>query len=147
MQKSCIVIPIHRFDLSRDEEFSWTSLIQSLPQIPKIIVAPRRFRAAFQYFRDVKILFFEEHYFTYPKGYNSLLLSKKFYQAFSSFRNILIYQLDCLICDSSRANLLGLHWCPLVEKLSYKIRRGIRRGRQWWIVLAQCLLGIAGAEY
>jgi len=110
MQKSCIVIPIHRFDLSRDEEVSWNSLIQSLPEIPKIIVAPRRFQADFQHFRSVEIRFFEDHYFTYPKGYNSLLLSKKFYQAFSSFRNILIYQLDCLICDSSRANLLESHW-------------------------------------
>lgn len=110
MQKICVVIPIHRFDLSRDEEVSWNSLVQSLPEIPKMIVAPRRFQADFQHFRGVEIFFFEDHYFTYPKGYNSLLLSKKFYQNFSSFRNILIYQLDCLICDSSRANLLESNW-------------------------------------
>ena len=110
MPSTGIIIPIHRLDLSEDEEVSWNSLIHSLPEIPKIIVAPRRFRTAFQYFRDVKILFFEDHYFTYPKGYNSLLLSKKFYQPFSRFRNILIYQLDCLICDSSRASLLESPW-------------------------------------
>jgi hypothetical protein len=55
-------------------------------------------------------MFFDDKCFTYPCGYNSLLLSKKFYETFSVFTNILIYQLDCLICDSSRTNLLESEW-------------------------------------
>ena len=110
MPEIAIVIPIHRFDLSDDEEVSWNSLILSLPDIPKIIVAPRRFQAVFQHFRSLEIVFFADHYFTYPKGYNDMLLSKNFYQAFSSFTNILIYQLDCLICDPSRPYLTESKW-------------------------------------
>lgn len=110
MSKLIIVIPIHRFDLSQDEEISWNSLVNSLPEFPKAIVAPRRFQDKLTHFREVEILFFDNHFFEYPRGYNSLLLSKKFYETFSGFKNILIYQLDCLISDASRKSLLDSDW-------------------------------------
>jgi hypothetical protein len=49
---------------------------------------------------------FANHYFSSVKGFNQLMLSKEFYQAFARWDYVLQYQLDCLVFSDQL-----LQWC------------------------------------
>jgi hypothetical protein len=49
---------------------------------------------------------FEDRYFTGTAGYNKLLISDSFYQAFAKYQYLLIYQLDAWVFEDSL-----LEWC------------------------------------
>jgi hypothetical protein len=40
---------------------------------------------------------FPDEFFTYPYGYNRLLMGRSFFEAFGEFDYILVYQLDCFV--------------------------------------------------
>lgn len=106
-----IAVPFHSLALSDDERLSWRSLVTTLPEVPTYIVAPDRLRREKGKLPPAKrVFFFPDKYFTYPHGYNSLLLSKRFYARFESFEYLLVYQLDCLVCKNDLGNWCSKHW-------------------------------------
>lgn len=100
-QKLCIVIPQHKEELSDDEKFSLESLIEHKGDVPIIKVKPQSLQKG-----SDRTIFFEDSYFESIYSYSKLLISKKFWESFTDFEYILIYQLDCLIF---KPNLLA--WC------------------------------------
>jgi hypothetical protein len=101
----CVVIPAYKTDLTAEERLSIKQLVTVCPQREKIVIAPVGLilpeeLSCFQR-RE-----FPEHYFRSIKGYNSLLLSEVFFQAFLPWDYILIYQLDCLIFQDQLSD-----WC------------------------------------
>ena len=111
MQTACVVIPCHKLPLSVDEQLSWKSLQTKLPHVQKFVVAPKRLLHIAEYFPEATgVIHFPNHFFTYPHGYNSLLLSSAFYKKFKPFQFLLLYQLDCLICGDNLKDWCSKGW-------------------------------------
>lgn len=99
LSPAAIVLPTYHVNLTEDERVSINHLYHFLGDFPIFLVVPESLQ-----FEDLtykrpgcRILPFENKYFASISAYSQLLLSKHFYQAFSDFEYILIYQLDCLV--------------------------------------------------
>ncbi|MEW5846560.1 MAG: DUF5672 family protein [Bacteroidota bacterium] len=93
-----VVIPIYKSELDSNEYKSLIQCEKVLHKHPKAIVCP------FSIFSEIKsrfphweVIHFEDIFFKGIEGYNTLMLSKTFYNTFSDFKYILIYQLDAWV--------------------------------------------------
>lgn len=101
MKQFCIVIPIYKSSLDPIEEISIKSL--------KNIVEDKNYDIYFithmginrenyiKYFPKAKFKYFKRSYFENTKTYSYLCLSYDFYNRFSAYEFMLIYQLDCYL--------------------------------------------------
>lgn len=101
------VTPVYRNALTPDEQISLRHLRHFLAEYDNIIVAPNGLDVDLAGFA---IRRFGRRYFQSATTYNRLLLSKKFYEAFSDYDYILIYQLDCLVFSSNLDFWCNLGW-------------------------------------
>lgn len=94
--KVAIGIPIYKNDISADEFFAIRHLTAHLENYDKYLVAPEGLPIpdALSHFLVIR---FPKLYFENIRGYNQLMLSLAFYQAFESYDYLLIYQLDALV--------------------------------------------------
>lgn len=97
-----VTIPIYKSEIDKYELISLTQCIKVLSKHPIIFFAPNSLDTSFyESFCKDKISFrierFDDEFFTGIPGYNKLMLSKQFYQRFTSFEHILIYQLDAFV--------------------------------------------------
>lgn len=97
MKPVAIAIPLHRIPLARDEEFSLSRLRSVLGGHPRFFVCPAGLQLPPDFLRGEQVLRFPARFFTYPYGYNRLLMSSRFYRSFRRFSHLLVYQLDCLV--------------------------------------------------
>nr|WP_293841104.1 DUF5672 family protein [uncultured Arsenicibacter sp.] len=107
-QTVCIVIPVYKTVLTPHESISLTQCFKVLGHFPIKLVHPESldltvYRTAFPTLESVP---FPDSYFTGIQAYNRLMLSAGFYQAFTGFEYMLIYQLDAFIFKDEL-----LHWC------------------------------------
>jgi len=100
-----ILIPLYRNILTMDEQISLRHLNKFLPDFPRIVVKPERLETALPNCTTVS---FPDSYFGSVGAYSQLLLSSLFYETFSAFDYILIYQLDCLVFSNNLDK-----WCAL----------------------------------
>jgi len=84
--------------MSEVEKISLRHLHHFLGEFEKCIFAPDSLTVPFS---DFSIKRFDKKYFTDVYAYSRLLLSPNFYETFSDFEFILIYQLDCLVFSSN----------------------------------------------
>ena len=103
--KIAIVIPIHKENLTIDEKTSLLHLERYLSGYQRIVVRPLGLKISFPAFQTVE---FPRENFASVSKYSKLLLTSRFYEAFSAFDYILIYQLDCLVFSKD----LDV-WCQL----------------------------------
>lgn len=125
-----VVIPIYRNFLTLNEKKSLIQCFKILYKHPITFIAPNNLDTST--YRELceinninfKVERFGNSYFRSVQGYSQLLLSKLFYERFSVFKFILIYQLDCWVFKDE----LEL-WCkknydfigaPLVGKFTNK---------------------------
>jgi Protein of unknown function (DUF5672) len=101
-----VVVPIYKADLTPAEALSWRQCLAVLHAHPIIVVKPRSLEAPFLSEAKVQVEMFDDAYFESTDGYNKLLTSTPFYEAFLDFKYILIYQLDAFVFAD---NLV--HWC------------------------------------
>lgn len=104
-----VVIPIYKEKLSSDEIRSLEQCFRVLYQHPIIFVAPENLTLDFYKTvigKDLTVEFFAPEYFKNISGYNSLMLSQEFYQRFSKYNYMLIYQLDCYVFSDQFT-----YWC------------------------------------
>lgn len=97
MKSVAVVVPLHRLPLSADDALSLGRLRKVLGKHPTYFVAPAGLNIPPDFLEKESVVRFPARYFTYPYGYNRLLMSSCFYKRFSGFRMILIHQLDCLV--------------------------------------------------
>lgn len=98
-----VVVPAYKEQFSADEEISLRHLEHFLGKYDKYLLAPEGLevnRAGFGVMR------FRREFFRNPVTYSALLLSQEFYQAFASYKYILIYQSDALVFSDQLAE-----WC------------------------------------
>jgi hypothetical protein len=99
MNKVAIVIPVYKEALTLHECIALQQCERILGSYPKILVTPPgldtsgyKAHAHISYTQD-----FDAGYFENIAGYNRLMLSSEFYQAFQTYEYILIYQLDAFV--------------------------------------------------
>lgn len=95
-----IVVPVYKTELTPYEKLSLDRLVQVLGNYPKTIIHPRGLNLApvtDRYPGAFTTQAFAADYFDGIDGYNRLMLSPEFYEAFLSFDHILIYQLDAYV--------------------------------------------------
>ena len=105
MKKSaCVVIPIWKPDLDKNEEISFRQCLSTLQNYPIIAVTYRGLdlRAVYSVIKDFKdvdfnIEIFPSKFFAGISGYNSLMLSIQFYDRFKEYDYILVSQLDSFV--------------------------------------------------
>lgn len=108
MTEVTIIVPVYKNKLTKQEEGSLRQLIDILGNYPIQFVKPASLELApLNYIvPQLTTTSFSDHYFDGIDGYNRLLLSEEFYQAFESSKYILIYQLDSWVFTDSL-----LEWC------------------------------------
>lgn len=90
-----IVIPIYSTKISQDDERSLKAWDKHLSHFDTFVIAPKRITAPPR--KKMKLLYFPDEYFRSVQDYSRLLLSPFFYEKFSQYDYILIYQLDAVV--------------------------------------------------
>lgn len=106
MMTCAIIIPVYKTEITNDEYISLRKCLEILGHYPVIFVTPQSLDCII-YEKECSIfnvrfnrVSFKDEFFYGVDGYNRLLLSKSFYQAFYEYKYILIYQLDAYVfCD------------------------------------------------
>ena len=99
----CIVIPIYEQELDITEKLSLKQLINITNNKYDIyFIIPKGFDTKNYYeitgkSKNIKEKSFDKHYFESMKDYSSLCLSYDFYNSFSKYDYMYIYQLDCYL--------------------------------------------------
>jgi hypothetical protein len=98
-----ILVPRYKASLHEDEQISLRHLQHYLGGYDTRYIGPQSLTIENPEF---PIQRFDDEYFSGIPGYNRLMLSKQFYEAFTDWEYILIYQLDCLVFSDQLAQ-----WC------------------------------------
>ncbi len=92
-----VVIPIYKIKLSKTEQMSLNQCLKILGNYNLVFVHPEDLDVSSVNNHKISSEKFPKEYFTSVFGYNSLLLSEKFYERFLHSKFILIYQLDAFV--------------------------------------------------
>jgi hypothetical protein len=98
-----IVIPIYKEILNEYEICSLQQCVSVLKKYPIYLVTYNKlstvtYKGIFlSYNVSVNFEYFDKEYFKDLSGYNNLMMKKEFYDRFTNYKNILIYQLDCFV--------------------------------------------------
>ncbi|MBR0060868.1 MAG: hypothetical protein IJP68_05250, partial [Selenomonadaceae bacterium] len=96
MPKVAVVIPIYKEELDDLEKISLTQVRKVLKNYPIIFIAPEG--KNFSYLEPGEMLVqFHPQYFQSGRTYSNLLMSPFFYEPFSVFEYMLIYQRDAFV--------------------------------------------------
>lgn len=114
MKKECIiVIPVYKEEISISEELSFIQCIKVCSNFPICLITYSDLDCAVYHKLSnksgtfLRVEYFDRKFFTNNlDGYNSLMLSKHFYDRFRDYKYLLIYQLDAFVFFD---NLL--EWC------------------------------------
>jgi hypothetical protein len=100
-----IVVPFFKKNLTPEEEISLKHLRHFLGRYDKYLLVPDNMNLGEEY-KDFFIKKIKKNNFSSLQDYNNMMLSKEFYQLFSDYEYILIYQLDALVFSDQLAK-----WC------------------------------------
>jgi hypothetical protein len=94
-----IIIPIYKDHFGELEEKSFLQCMKLLSEYDITLVQPEGLDNSYitKKYPEIGVKDFPKHYFKNIEGYNELLLSGLFYEAFLDFEYILIYQLDAFV--------------------------------------------------
>ena len=113
-QKFCIVIPIYKEELDCTEDLSLKRLIKIIgdKDYHIYLICPNRLDTNKYYEildkNKINEIRYDDKYFIDTKGYSQLCLSYDFYNQFSNYEYMYIYQLDCYIFNDQLKE-----WCSL----------------------------------
>ncbi|MVM38040.1 hypothetical protein GO730_11295 [Spirosoma sp. HMF3257] len=103
-----VVVPVYKIQLTDYERISLTQCLQILGSYPIWLVAPHTLDVSA--YRELgpalQVRTFNDDYFADIQGYNKLMLSEEFYQAFTDKDYILIHQLDAFVFQNDLD-----YWC------------------------------------
>lgn len=120
-----VVVPVYKNSLDPNEEKSLAQVFKILAGYKIIAAAPESLDTGGTYGRFPFYSFerFDDNFFKGIRGYNKLVLSHGFYERFSDFSYILIYQLDAYVffdCLREWAaegyDFIGAPWIPTKTK-------------------------------
>ncbi len=93
-----IVIPIYKRleDLKYSEQASLTQLHKKLKKFDICFIAPEKLRGKIENY-DIRLEYFSNGCFDSVRAYSHLLLTEEFYNRFSTYEYMLLYQLDSFV--------------------------------------------------
>ena len=113
MTKVIVLIPVYKKKPDKPDLISLLQCFKVLGNHPIILVAPeglntRSYEILAQQhgLNSIETTFFQKDYFSSDRGYNKLMLTKAFYERFTRFEYMLIYQLDAFVFADKL-----LDWC------------------------------------
>lgn len=111
MHSCAVVVPLYQPLTIAAEWLSLEQTLEILPEYPVYVVGPIGLEPYFEELQQrvksrLQYKTFADHFFASIEGYNDLLLSKRFYQAFSSYEYMLIVQTDALVLKNELET-----WC------------------------------------
>jgi hypothetical protein len=92
--KIAIVVPLYKQTFTENEQLSLSQLRKVLGKYDFFCITPRSLSTVPPDFQRIN---FDDHYFTSIREYSQLMLSPAFYEKFTDYTHILIYQLDALV--------------------------------------------------
>lgn len=120
-----IVIPVYKRELSENERISLEQCVNILSDYALVIVKPESLSIDnwMMKYPLLKTESFADQYFKGIRAYNRLVLSEEFYQRFSDYKYMLIYQLDAYVFSdellfwcSKGYDYIGAPWLPKKQK-------------------------------
>ncbi|MFN8345646.1 MAG: DUF5672 family protein [Spirosomataceae bacterium] len=99
MNPVAVVIPIYKSSFTPYEQISFTQCLNILNKYPIKLVKPISLNLDFilEKHPHLAVESFDESYFKSVQTYNRLMLSAEFYERFSDYEYMLIYQLDAFV--------------------------------------------------
>lgn len=115
MQKDvCVVILTHLDKLSGDDEKSFLRALKIFTKRDIKLVLPNSVNKSYyeQFKEDVEIVCVNDEWMSSYKNYNRMCCNKDFYNLFSDYDYILIYQTDCWVFEDKLDEFisLGYNW-------------------------------------
>ncbi|GAB3792677.1 hypothetical protein GCM10028819_03290 [Spirosoma humi] len=103
-----VVLPVYKPQLTNYEQIALTQCVRVLGNYPILLAAPHSLdvSAYRQIAPSLQVRTFDASYFTSIDGYNRLMLSEEFYEAFSDQEYLLIHQLDAFVFQDDLT-----YWC------------------------------------
>lgn len=107
----CVVVPIYKAAIDSDEAKSLTQALKIFSNYSIIFSHPKsldltNFLRACEGFKNCSFMSFDDKNFIGVRSYSNLLCQREFYEKFSQFRFMLIYQLDAYAFADELQ-----HWC------------------------------------
>jgi hypothetical protein len=105
---AAIIIPVHKSHITDLERLSLSRCVTVLGEHPLVVVGPRSldYSCYKQVVKHAIITTFEDAFFRSFEAYQRLMVSRQFYDTFSHYSYILIYQLDAYVFSDKL-----LFWC------------------------------------
>ena len=96
---ACVVIPVYQSSLTAYEQISLDQCLRVLGQHPIILATPRSLDVSYltNPHPQLQVRAFDDAFFKNVQSYNRLMLSEDYYQTFTDFEYMLIYQLDAFV--------------------------------------------------
>lgn len=93
-----IVVPMYKTSLNEDETISMLHLHRFLGDYDRYFMSPKGLKFKFEgFFSGFGVKYFKKKFFKGVINYSELMLREEFYQAFSEYEYILIYQTDVVV--------------------------------------------------
>lgn len=111
MQKDvCVVILTHLDKLSGDDEKSFLRALKIFTKRDIKLVLPNSVNKSYyeQFKDDVEIVCVNDEWMSSYKNYNRMCCNKNFYNLFSDYDYILIYQTDCWVFEDRLDEFINL---------------------------------------
>ncbi len=137
-QPVIIVIPIYTIQLNEEEHVSLRQCFKVLAHYPKCFVKPQSLdiEPLTDLYPTEHVISFPDNYFQGIAGYNRLMMSSLFYEAFTQWKYLLIYQTDAWVFTDQLTD-----WCnrdydyiaapwipkPKYDRLYYRLFNGVKR--------------------
>ena len=101
MKDFCIVIPVYKTELDCVEQISLKRLNEVIGKknYDVYLVCPEKLETSnyFKLFENLKVKEYSSEYFKNTATYSQLCISYDFYNDYSDYKYMLIYQLDCYL--------------------------------------------------
>jgi len=128
-----VVVPLYRLPLEDDEAFSLSVLRKVLGEYPCYFISPKGLQIPDSFLKHERVARFSDRYFTYPFGYNRLLLESRLFRRFSGHSHILIYQLDCLVFRNELREWAAKNYDYIGSPWYENYKYDYQRVRKWWV--------------
>lgn len=131
-----VVIPIYKSTLSSREEQSLRQCVEVLADYPMQFIKPQSLDLSniLSRYPKLGVINFPDVCFDSLEDYNRLVLTDDFYNCFSQYVYMLIYQLDAyvfrdelLIWAEKGYDYIGAPWLPLEHPIKRKLRYKLKR--------------------
>lgn len=112
MKKVCIVVPVYKQHLNPFEKISLQQLLRILGKYPIYLVYPDTVEIVYEELSgwEYGVYQCDNGYFQNTATYSELMLSPFFYEHFSAYQYMLVYQLDCFVFSDSLSDFCDLDY-------------------------------------